>query len=187
MRLQAQAVLQRPEPQAPLRLSGVLVAGSFYPLTARDAWGPLHLEVGLVALAPLTPVQATDIEDGAAAALAEARGQWGDPSTPMAALLSWRPIADVRDVSDLGSVQEMLEQMLAANDLRTSSTPSTPPYHGAARELERLASAVYDAASTGERVAEDAELTSKHTNGVPRAQTDPTSDPPAPAEPVTDT
>lgn len=176
MRLQAQAVLQRPDPQAPLRLSGVLVAGSFYPLTAQDAWGPLHLEVGLVALAPLTPVQATDVQDGAASALAEARRQWGDPSTPMAALLSWRPIADVRDAPDLSSVQEMLEQMLAANDLRTSSTPSTPPYHGAARELERLASLVYDAASTGERIAEDDERARKHTDRVPGASASPDAD-----------
>lgn len=176
MKLQAQAVLQRADKQAPLRLSGVLVAGSFYPLTAQDAWGPLNLEVGLVALAPLTPVQATDVEDGAAAALVEAGQQWGDPSTPMAALLSWRPIADVRDSPDLESVQAMLEQMLAANDLRTRSTPSTPPYHGAARELERLASLVYDVASTGERVAEDNARSRGRTNGGPGAPADPRSD-----------
>jgi hypothetical protein len=173
MKLQAQAVLQRADTQAPLRLSGVLVAGAFYPLTAQDAWGPLHLEVGLVALAPLTPVQATDVDDGAASALLEARKQWGDPSAPMAALLSWRPIADVRDAPSLQSVQAMLDQMLAANDVRTRSTPSTPPYHGAARELERLASLVYDAASTGERVAEVNAETRTHTDGDPSESADP--------------
>ena len=52
MKLQAQAVLRRADLTAPLRLVGVLMAGSFHPLTAQDAWGPLHLEVGPVALAP---------------------------------------------------------------------------------------------------------------------------------------
>ena len=55
------------------------MAGSFHPLTAQDAWGPLHLEVGLVALAPLTPVVASDADEGAADAVVEARSQWSDP------------------------------------------------------------------------------------------------------------
>jgi hypothetical protein len=45
--------------------------------------------------------------------------------------------------------------MGAANDERSVSTPSTPPYHRAARELERLASLVYEASSVSERAAED--------------------------------
>lgn len=52
MKLQAQAVLRRLDQQDRLHLAGVLVAGSFHPMTAQDAWGPLHLEVGLVARAP---------------------------------------------------------------------------------------------------------------------------------------
>lgn len=38
MKLQAQAVLRRIDTDAPLRLAGVLVAGSFYPGTAQTRW-----------------------------------------------------------------------------------------------------------------------------------------------------
>ncbi|CAN5685641.1 hypothetical protein BH23CHL8_BH23CHL8_23090 [soil metagenome] len=158
MKLQAQAVLRRQDLQAPLRLVGVLLAGSFYPLTAQDAWGPLHLEVGLVALAPLTPVMATDSSLGAAQAMLEARAQWIEPGAGNGAHLAWVPIDQVReDVAD-EDIQALIAQMSVINQERTDETPSTPPYHRAARELERLAGLVYEATSAEERVAEDGAL-----------------------------
>ena len=155
MKLQAQAVLRRADLAAPLRLVGVLMAGAFHPLTAQDAWGPLHLEIGLVALAPLTPVVAADPGAGAVEAMVEARGHWSDPEAGSGAQLSWVPIDQVRDVAE-EDIHALIARMSIANDERTSETPSTPPYHRAARELERLASLVYEATSAEERMAEDA-------------------------------
>lgn len=154
MKLQAQAVLRRVDLAAPLRLVGVLMAGAFHPLTAQDAWGPLHLEVGLVALAPLTPVVTADASAGAAQAMVEARGHWSDPESDRGARLSWVPIDQVRDVAE-EDIDALLAQMSIANDARTGATPSTPPYHRAARELERLASLVLETASAEERLAEN--------------------------------
>jgi hypothetical protein len=154
MKLQAQAVLRRVDLAAPLRLVGVLMAGAFHPLTAQDAWGPLHLEVGLVALAPLTPVVTADVSAGAAVAMVEARGQWSDPRSGTGARLSWVPIDQVRDVAE-EDIHALIARMSIANDERTSETPSTPPYRRAARELERLASLVYETTSAEERMAED--------------------------------
>lgn len=154
MKLQAQAVLRRADLATPLRLVGVLMAGAFHPLTAQDAWGPLHLELGLVALAPLTPVVAADPSAGAAEAMVEARGHWRDPGAGSGAQLSWVPIDQVRDVAE-EDIHALIARMSIANDERLSETPSTPPYHRAARELERLASLVYEAASAEERMAED--------------------------------
>lgn len=159
MRFQAQAVLRRDDRQAPLRLAGVLVAGSFYPGSPQDAWGPLHLEAGLVALAPLTPVVMASASEAAEVALHEARGQWTETSAPSTgAWLAWRPIRDVRATLDGRSVEELITLMSAANAARMIATPSTPPYHSAARELERLASVVYDTTSSEERSAEHAVL-----------------------------
>ena len=156
MKLQAQAVLRRSDPVAPLRLAGVLVAGSFYPLTVQEAWGPLHMEVGLVALAPLTPVITDDAAHGAESALREARGQWaGRDATHGADLLSWLRIGQAREVPASEDIAALLVAMTTANDARSGSTPSTPAYHAAARELERLAGAVYEATVAEERVAED--------------------------------
>lgn len=155
MKLQAQAVLRRLDIDAPLRLVGVLLAGSFYPLAPQDAWGPLHLEVGMVALAPLTPVVVTEPTDGAELAMREARDQWSDPLATKGELLRWRPIDEVReDVAD-EDIRALIAQMTTANDERSTAKPSTPPYHGAARELERLAARVYEASSLQERVAEE--------------------------------
>jgi len=154
VKLQAQAVLRRLDLAAPLRLAGVLIGGAFHPLTAQDAWGPLHLEVGLVALAPLTPVFATDLRAGAVEAIKEARGQWSDPGSNSGAHLSWVPIDQVRDVAE-EDIHALIARMSIANDERTSETPNTPPYHRAARELERLASLVYEATSAAERTAEE--------------------------------
>jgi hypothetical protein len=154
VKLQAQAVLRRVDLAAPLRLVGVLIGGAFHPLTAQDAWGPLHLEVGLVALAPLTPVFAADLGAGAAEAIEEARGQWTHPESNRGAQLSWVPIDQVRDVAE-EDIHALIARMSIANDERTNQIPSTPLYHQAARELERLASLVYEAASAEERTAED--------------------------------
>lgn len=154
MKLQAQAVLRRVDLAAPLRLVGVLVGGAFHPLTAQDAWGPLHLEIGLVALAPLNPVVAADLGAGAAQASEEARGQWSDPGSNNGAQLSWVPIDQVGDVAE-EDIHALIARMSIANDERNSQTPSTPPYHRAARELERLASLVFETASAEERRAED--------------------------------
>ena len=155
VKLQAQAVLRRDDRQAPLRLAGVLVAGSFYPGSPQDAWGPLHLEAGLVALAPLSPVDAASATEAADVALGEARGQWADGSAPRDTGLAWRPIRDVRARRDGRSVEDLIASMSVANDARMSATPSTVPYHSAAREIERLASVVYDTTSAEERRAED--------------------------------
>jgi hypothetical protein len=133
------------------------MAGAFHPLTAHDAWGPLHLEVGLVAQAPLTPVVAPDVGEGAIEAMAEARGHWSHPEAGEAARLSWVPIDQVRDVAEQ-DVHALIARMSIVNTERTFETPSTPSYHRAARELERLASLVYEATAAEERIAEDLAL-----------------------------
>ncbi len=156
MKFQAQAVLRRADMLAPLRLVGVLLAGSFYPGSTQDAWGPLHLEVGLVALAPLDPVIEDMPDVAAGVALAEARSLWSDDTLKGAtSVLEWHPIRDVRRPIDPQSVAELIEQMSTANAIRTAATPSTPPYHAAARDLERLAGIMFDTTSSEERTAED--------------------------------
>ena len=159
MKFQAQAVLRRSDPVTPLRLAGVLVAGSFYPATAQEAWGPLHLEGGLVALAPLSPLVEDGPERAAATALTEALRDWGDGHGPGGATtLRWRPMDTVREPADGRTITQLIEGMTAANEARLDATPSTPPYHGAARDLERLAALVYDTSSSEERIAEDGAL-----------------------------
>lgn len=158
MKLQTQAVLRRSDADAPLQLAGVLVAGSFFSNRPQDAWGPLYLEVGLIALAPLTAVLATDAAGAAAQALIEARERWSQPLLSGAEALAWRPISDVRARPKDEDIGLLIDQMTAANDERTARTPSTPAYHRAARELERLAGLVYEATSAGERIAEDGAL-----------------------------
>ncbi len=155
MKLQAQAVLRREDLASPLRLVGVLSAGAFHPLTAQDAWGPLHLEVGLVALAPLTPVVTPDASSGAAQAMREARTQWSGPGRGTGAHLSWVPIEQVRDVAE-DDIHALITRMSVVNEERCVETPSTPPYHRAARELERLAALVLEATRVEERAAEAA-------------------------------
>jgi len=155
VKLQAQAVLRRVDLEAPLRLVGVLMAGAFHPLTVQDAWGPLHLEVGLVALAPLTPVVAADSTSAAAQAMREAREHWSGPESGTVAHLSWVPIQQVRDVAE-DEIHALIARMGIVNDERSVETPSTPPYHRAARELEGLAVRVLDATRLEERAAEAA-------------------------------
>ena len=154
MKLQAQAVLRREDIAAAPRLVGVLMAGSFHPLTAQDAWGPLYLEDGLVALAPLTVVVAADTGEGAAKAMIEACSVWTDPGMGTVAHLSWVPIDQMRDVAE-EDVHALISRMSIANDERMRQTPSSPLYHRAAREVERLASLVHAATSAEERMAED--------------------------------
>jgi hypothetical protein len=159
VKFQTQAVLRRDDSQAPLRLAGVLLAGSFYPRSIQDAWGPLHLEAGLVALAPLTPVVMGTAAEAAGMALVEACRLWAeDTSRVESTSLSWRSIRDVREPLDGQTVQELIALMSTANDARLTAVPSTPPYHTAARELERLAVVMYDTTSGEERAAEDAAL-----------------------------
>ncbi len=174
MKLQAQAVLRRLDLNAPLRLVGVLVAGSFYPLAPQDAWGPLHLEVGMVALAPLSPTVVKEPTDGAELAMREARDQWSDPLASKGELLRWRPIDQVRENVADEDIRALIQQMSVANDERSDAKPSTPPYHGAARELERLAARVYEASSLQERVAEDG---AAREGDAARQQIDPGSRP----------
>ena len=170
MKLQAQAVLRRTDADAPLELAGVLVAGSFYANRAQDAWGPLHLELGLVALAPLTAVVSENGDNAAQQALLEAREQWSQPRLRRAEVLAWRSIAEIRVRPIDEDIAVLIEQMTTANDERSAGTPSTPPYHRAARELERLASLVYEATSAAERIAEDAALkATDESNGAARA------------------
>ena len=67
-------------------------------------------------------------------------------------------MGEVRVPADGRTVAELIERMTAANETRLGATPSTPPYHGAARELEDLAAQVFDTASSEERSAEDGAL-----------------------------
>jgi len=164
MKLQAQAVLRRFDRHAPLRLAGVLLAGGFYPRSAQDAWGPLHLEVGLIALAPLTPVVAPDADGAVVQAMTEAQALWSDPGSN-AGDLSWQPIGQIRASAADEDIGALILQMGAINDERSIETPSTPPYHRAARELERLAGLVYEATSAGERIAEDEALRTSDERG----------------------
>jgi hypothetical protein len=156
MKLQAQAVLRREDLDAPLRLVGVLVAGSFYPYTPQDAWGPLHLETGLVALAPLSALVVAEPADGVEQAMLEARAYWSTPGLGhKGELLRWRPMDEVRAAVPDEDIRALIMAMGVANDARVGEVPSTPSYHRAARELERLAGQVYEASSISERAAED--------------------------------
>ena len=55
---------------------------TFYPRTPGDATGTLILTKGLVALAPLTPVEAPDADDAAAIANVDAAQAWDGLSGP---------------------------------------------------------------------------------------------------------
>ena len=139
VKLHAQAVLSRADADASLQLAGVLVAGSFYSNTAQDAWGPLHREVGLIALGPLNAVLAVEGADAVGQALVDARLQWRLPAKSRTQLLTWRPIATVRERPADENIAQLIEQMAAANGRRVRRTPIAPPYHLAARELEDTA------------------------------------------------
>ena len=73
---QTQAVLRRTSRAAPLLLAGVTLDDTFYPRTPADATGALFLTKGLVALAPLSAVEAPDAPKAAVIANADARDAW---------------------------------------------------------------------------------------------------------------
>ena len=79
------------------------------------------------------------------------------PGSGAGAHLTWVPIDQVRDVVE-EDIHALIARMSIVNDERVYQTPSTPPYHRAARELERLASLVHQATSAQERTAEDEAL-----------------------------
>jgi hypothetical protein len=81
-RYQSQAVLRRESPQDPLLLVGVTLDATFFPKAPRDARGRFVLTKGLVALAPLTPVDASNPADAADLAMADARSTWNGSNSP---------------------------------------------------------------------------------------------------------
>ena len=81
-RYQAQAVLRRVTRRTPLLLVGVTLDAKFYPRTAQDATGTLQLTKGLVALSPLTAVDAEGPAEAAPIAMAEANADWDGANSP---------------------------------------------------------------------------------------------------------
>ena len=82
VRYQSQAVLRRMSPQDPLLLVGVTLDATFFPKLPRDARGRFALTKGLVALAPLSAVEAPDAAAAATIAMADARATWNGPNSP---------------------------------------------------------------------------------------------------------
>ncbi|GAC1663972.1 MAG: hypothetical protein NVS9B8_03650 [Candidatus Limnocylindrales bacterium] len=82
-RFQTQAVLRRTSRATPLLLVGITLDNTFYPGTPDDATGPLSLTKGLVALAPLTAVDAPHAVDAAVMANVDAREAWADLGAPV--------------------------------------------------------------------------------------------------------
>lgn len=72
-RYQTQALLRRTSRTTPLLLVGITLDSTFYPGSPADATGPLLLTKGLVALAPLTAVDAQHADAAAAIANRDAR------------------------------------------------------------------------------------------------------------------
>lgn len=75
-RFQTQAVLRRTSSTTPLVLVGVTLDRTLYPDAPADATGPLHLTKGVVALAPLSAVDAVHPVDAAEIAKIDARASW---------------------------------------------------------------------------------------------------------------
>jgi hypothetical protein len=82
IRYRPQAVLRRRSLTDPLRLVGVTLDSTFFARSLSEATGTLLLTKGLVALAPLSPVDATDSSDAAALAMADAGVTWSGPHSP---------------------------------------------------------------------------------------------------------
>jgi hypothetical protein len=82
VRYQTQAVLRRTSPHDPLLLVGVTLDATFFPKVPRDARGRFALTKGLVALAPLTAVEAAGPTEAATIAMADARETWHGPNSP---------------------------------------------------------------------------------------------------------
>lgn len=88
-RFQSQAVLRRTTPKSPLLLVGVTLDGAFYPRSPGDATGRLVMTKGLVALGPLTSVEAPDATQAASLAIVDALAVWNGPNSP-----GLRPVVD---------------------------------------------------------------------------------------------
>jgi hypothetical protein len=87
IRYQAQAVLRRSARHEPLLLVGVTLDSTFFPRTPDDGMAPFVLTKGLVALAPLTAVDATRPEAAAIIAMLDARQTWSGRNSPAASVL----------------------------------------------------------------------------------------------------
>jgi hypothetical protein len=87
IRYHAQAVLRRSARHAPLLLVGVTLDSTFFPRNPADATTPFVLTKGLVALAPLTSVDATRPEAAATVAMLDARRTWSGRNSPAASVL----------------------------------------------------------------------------------------------------
>jgi hypothetical protein len=81
-RYQSQAVLRRTTPKDPLLLVGVTLDQTFFPKVPRDERGRFVMTKGLVALAPLTAVDAATAPEAATVAMADARETWNGPNSP---------------------------------------------------------------------------------------------------------
>jgi hypothetical protein len=81
-RYQVQAVLRRVTRTSPLLLVGVTLGSKFFPRTPIDGMRPLKLTKGLVALSPLTAVDAAGAADAAPIAMAEADEEWQGEHSP---------------------------------------------------------------------------------------------------------
>ncbi len=77
-----QAVLRRASTTTPLRLAGVTLDRTFFPRDSGEATGPLTLARGLVALAPLAPVEARNAVSAAVIANLDARDAWAGLDGP---------------------------------------------------------------------------------------------------------
>lgn len=81
-RYQAQAVLRRITRTEPLLLVGVTLDRKFFPRRPRDATGTLSMTKGLVALSPLSAVDAVGSSEAAPMAMAEANEEWDGDHSP---------------------------------------------------------------------------------------------------------
>jgi hypothetical protein len=81
VRYQTQAVLRRTSRSAPLVLVGITLDGTFFPRSPEHATGRLVMTKGLVALAPLSAVEAPDPTQAAAIAIVDARATWNGPDS----------------------------------------------------------------------------------------------------------
>lgn len=82
VRYQTQAVLRRTSRTTPLKVVGVTLDSTFFPGSAEDATGPLTLDKGLVALAPLSAVDARGAAEAATSANLDAMETWSGVQGP---------------------------------------------------------------------------------------------------------
>jgi hypothetical protein len=81
-RYQSQAVLRRRTLTDPLLLVGVTVDSTFYAQAPQDEPPRLELTKGLVALAPLTAVEAPDAAQAAVISMVDAVRSWNGQNSP---------------------------------------------------------------------------------------------------------